>query len=120
MPNSQLAPTNRTLFSCRQCRSVNIYGSLCTWCGNQCDTIPAQEARRRRASAPHLLNDLQKEQLRLIERKLGAPSLNMLFGSIAVGETNAVRRRRNRNAAVYSMGDDTGLVQTVKSPIDPK
>lgn len=115
MPNSQLAPSNRVLFACRTCCSNNIHGLICTWCGGTCDAASSTQRQRRRVSAPHLLTDTQKEQLRLIEQNaamLSAPLSGLL--AEAMPEARAVRRRRHRDAVVYSLDDATGLLRTVK------
>ena len=118
MPNSQLAPPDRALFSCSGCRSDNVHGLVCTWCGAPCDSAaPAAHVRRRRVSAPHLLTDAQKVQLRMIEQNAAAllVSLHVDAPSAEVTpDSRAVRRRRHRDAAVYSLDNATGLIRTVK------
>ncbi|GJE85542.1 hypothetical protein PsYK624_016210 [Phanerochaete sordida] len=112
MPTSQLAPSDRPLFECQRCAAVNVYGALCTWCGHACDAIVNTPAARRRVSAPQLLSDAQKEQLRLIEKN--AAIIRALISSQAgpTAETPPVKRHRNRDAAIYTLDATTGMVRT--------
>lgn len=113
MPTSQIAPSNRPLFACRRCAAVNVHGVICTWCGHSCDSIRDTPTARRRVSAPQLLTDAQKEQLRLIEKN--AAIVRTLLASQAGPPPEvppAAKRHRNRDAAIYTLNATTGMVRT--------
>ncbi|KAI0342933.1 hypothetical protein BDW22DRAFT_1429065 [Trametopsis cervina] len=113
LPSWQLAPQNRQLFKCPTCAFTNTYGEICLQCSRRgCVPQVSHTLKRRRVSAPQLLNDLQKEQLHKIQRRhtLYKPSgqqastgLDLL--SVCPPETKTVRRRRHRDAAVFSIHD---------------
>lgn len=113
MPTSQLTPSNRPLFACQRCAAVNVYGTICTWCGHACNLIRDKHATRRRISSPQLLDDAQKEQLRLIEKNAAIIRALMASQVTLVAEVRPVRRHRNRDAAIYSLNATTGMVRTV-------
>lgn len=65
--------------------------------------------KHRRVSAPQLLNDIQKEQLRHMQKRVTAlykPSQDAIVHQVTLPiETRTIRRRRHRDAAVFSIDD---------------
>lgn len=112
----RLVPAGRPLYTCQHCGFANIYGEICLWCGHRCLPMGASRLKRRRASSPHLLSDVQKEQLLGMQQRVaalyvpqekrGAPAgQEKVREGKQSGESRTVRRRRHRDAAVFSVGD---------------
>ncbi|CAL1716119.1 unnamed protein product [Somion occarium] len=107
LPLLKLLPQGRPLFVCQNCHFANLFGILCLWCSHTCDRQPSLLPEvRRRASAPELLSEAQKEQL----HRMDLPSLTFASGSrgqivpgIYTEEAPEGRRRRHRGAAVISV-----------------
>ncbi|KAI0076171.1 hypothetical protein K474DRAFT_1772687 [Panus rudis PR-1116 ss-1] len=105
VPVLKLLPKGRTLYVCKRCKSTNVFGIVCLWCTDSCEVVPAiGPVVRRRVSAPQLLSEEQKEQLRGIECRLTQMSIS---GSLVTAgdftEPPDARRKRHRDAKVYSV-----------------
>ncbi len=101
---------------------MNVDRDICLPCGNTCNDVSPVQPRRRRISAPNMLNDIQKEQLHFMGRRgtrvavLRLPQPMMAEGHLTISatirevdgssseeESTSARRRRHRDAIVFSV-----------------
>ena len=96
LPCLTLVPSSCLLYVCTSCSFVNLHGRMCPWCFALCTVDPAEEQEppsrpRRRVTSPSLLNDLQKAQLKRLERCTFPDSKNLMSSSSPMSKVIASR-----------------------------
>ncbi|KAH8100785.1 hypothetical protein BXZ70DRAFT_127464 [Cristinia sonorae] len=114
LPVAQLAPDNRPVFVCQECKFSNSLIELCPWCKQPCNVLQSEAAVRKRISAPQMLNETQKDQLqrmqaarvepakaRAIDETVAAFDITMPRMTTDISPRS--RRRTHRNAMAYTI-----------------